>query len=74
MKTFTTAALIVASFALATSASAHQSNRADVSQAVSGSSVHAASAQDAGHDGRFVVATTGDATGGPSGGPNQNGG
>ncbi len=77
MKTTISIALVAASLALATSASAHVFDRATTASVFSDRSLNTAAANDAGPtriDGRFSVAASATASGGPSGGPGQNGG
>ncbi len=75
MKTSITAILVAASIALATSASANSFDRSSAgltASPVASASVEQNHAQ--GDQGRIVLAASGSSTGGPSGGPSQNGG
>ena len=75
MKTSFAAILVAASFALATSASAHSFDGSNTglthSRAASATFEQNLAQRD---QGRIVLASSGSATGGPSGGPSQNGG
>ena len=75
MKTSIATILVAAGVALATSASAHSFNRSTAGMTashVAGTSVEQNRAQ--GGQGRIILAASGSSTGGPSGGPSQNGG
>ncbi len=77
MKITVTAAFFAAGVALAGSASANTFNRENTGSVLSDPSLNTASVEQAAaqsHAGRITVATSGSATGGPSGGPSQNGG
>ncbi len=70
-------AVFAASIGFATAASANTFDRSNGPSVLSDRSLNTAAAEPSvanHHRARLILATTGDATGGPSGGPNQAGG
>ncbi len=70
-------AVLAASIGFATAASANTFNRDNTGSVLSDPSLNTAYAGQAttnGQAARVILVSTGDASGGPSGGPNQNGG